>query len=163
MHGLGIPDTWNASLMAWVPGRNLGNYLTAANLERMGRLFAGMYQHGAEWNPPAGFAARRFEHWLSRREENRIIASLQPAAATPERNGNGIDGGASELLERMHRHVEDAYAAVDRSDLRVIHCDLWHDNIKLHRGVLHPLDFEDTVWGFRAHDIAMAMLDLLED
>ncbi|MFN2284497.1 MAG: hypothetical protein ACK2UQ_08740, partial [Anaerolineae bacterium] len=29
--------------------------------------------------------------------------------------------------------------------------------------VLHPLDFEDTVWGFRAHDIAMAMLDLLED
>jgi len=28
--------------------------------------------------------------------------------------------------------------------------------------VLHPFDFEDTVWGFRAHDIAMAMLDLLE-
>jgi hypothetical protein len=27
---------------------------------------------------------------------------------------------------------------------------------------LHPFDFEDTVWGFRAHDIAMAMLDLLE-
>jgi Ser/Thr protein kinase RdoA (MazF antagonist) len=62
----------------------------------------------------------------------------------------------------MHRHVELAYAAIDRSDLRVIHCDLWHDNIKLYRGVLHPLDFEDTVWGFRAHDIAMAMLDLLE-
>jgi len=58
--------------------------------------------------------------------------------------------------------VEAAYTAIDRSDLRVIHCDLWHDNVKLHRGVLHPLDFEDTVWGFRAHDIAMAMLDLLE-
>jgi hypothetical protein len=39
---------------------------------------------------------------------------------------------------------------------------LWHDNIKLHQGSLCPLDFEDTVWGFRAHDIAMAMLDLLE-
>ncbi|TFH05003.1 MAG: hypothetical protein E4H09_02725, partial [Spirochaetales bacterium] len=51
----------------------------------------------------------------------------------------------------------------DRSDLRVIHCDLWHDNIKLHRGRLLPFDFEDTVWGFRIHDIAMAMLDLLED
>jgi Ser/Thr protein kinase RdoA (MazF antagonist) len=59
--------------------------------------------------------------------------------------------------------VESAYAAIDRADLRVIHCDLWHDNIKLYRGVLHPIDFEDTVWGFRAHDIAMAMLDLLED
>ena len=70
---------------------------------------------------------------------------------------------ARDLLERLHLHVESAYAAVDRRDLRVIHCDLWHDNIKLYRGALHPLDFEDTVWGFRAHDIAMAMLDLLED
>jgi Ser/Thr protein kinase RdoA (MazF antagonist) len=67
------------------------------------------------------------------------------------------------MLERLHHQVESAYAAIDRSDLRVIHCDLWHDNIKLYRGLLHPFDFEDTVWGFRAHDIAMAMLDLLED
>lgn len=51
-------------------------------------------------------------------------------------------------------------AHVERSPIR---CDLWHDNIKLHRGALHPFDFEDTTHGFRAHDIAMAMLDLLED
>jgi Ser/Thr protein kinase RdoA (MazF antagonist) len=70
---------------------------------------------------------------------------------------------ARDLLERLHLRVESAYATIDRADLRVIHCDLWHDNIKLYRGVLHPIDFEDTVWGFRAHDIAMAMLDLLED
>ena len=62
----------------------------------------------------------------------------------------------------MSERAEAAYAAMDRADLRVIHCDLWHDNIKIHRGVLYPFDFEDTVWGFRAHDIAMAMLDLLE-
>ena len=47
-------------------------------------------------------------------------------------------------------------------DLRVIHCDLWHGNVKLHHGVLHPFDFEDTVWGYRLHDIAMSMLDLYE-
>jgi Ser/Thr protein kinase RdoA (MazF antagonist) len=65
-------------------------------------------------------------------------------------------------LEKMHRLVESAYAAADPADLRVIHCDLWHDNIKLHKGMLYPFDFEDTVCGYRAHDIAMAMLDLLE-
>jgi Ser/Thr protein kinase RdoA (MazF antagonist) len=70
---------------------------------------------------------------------------------------------ACDTLERIHNHVESAYAAIDRSDLRVIHCDLWHDNIKLFHGTLLPFDFEDTVWGFRSHDIAMAMLDLLED
>ncbi len=164
MRGDCVPDTWNASLMSWVPGRDLGKYLTGGNIERMGRLFAEMHQHGETWDPPAGFTTRRFEHWLSRAEENKIIASLQSCpSSTPLQRPNGIDDAASRLLERVHRHVEDAYATVDRSDLRIIHCDLWHDNIKLHRGALYPLDFEDTVWGFRAHDIAMAMLDLLED
>jgi len=151
-----IPKVWNASLMSWVPGRLLGHYLTGRNLERMGELFAELHHHGAAWVPPAGFTTRRFEHWLSRGEENLIVGDGQPAAVAPQ-----LTPGR-DLLDRMHRHVELAYAAIDRADLRVIHCDLWHDNIKLHRGVLYPLDFEDTVWGFRAHDIAMAMLDLLE-
>jgi Ser/Thr protein kinase RdoA (MazF antagonist) len=151
----GVPDTWNATLMSWVPGRMLGCCLTERNLERMGALFAELHHHGATWAPPAGFTTRRFEHWLSRGEPNLIVDGEPPAVVLPAR--------ARDLLERMHHHVESAYAAIDRSDLRVIHCDLWHGNIKLHQGTLHPIDFEDTVWGFRAHDIAMAMLDLLED
>lgn len=158
----GVPATWNTSLMNWVPGRLLGCYLTERNLEKMGALFAALHHHGALWVPPAGFTTRRFEHWLSRGEENLIVGDGQSAAAQPG-NAATLPGRARGLLERMHRHVESAYTTIDRSDLRVIHCDLWHDNIKLHRGVLRPIDFEDTVWGFRAHDIAMAMLDLLED
>ncbi len=142
--------------MSWIPGRLLGHYLTERNLDKMGALFAELHHHGAAWTPPAGFTTRRFEHWISRGEENLIVGDGQPAAVAPQ------PLPARDLLDRMHRHVELAYAAIDRSDLRVIHCDLWHDNIKLDRGVLHPFDFEDTVWGFRAHDIAMAMLDLLE-
>ena len=151
----GVPDIWNATLMSWVPGRLLGSYLTERNLENMGTLFAELHHHGAAWVPPTGFTIRRFEHWLSRGEPNLIVDGRPSAAALSAR--------ARELLERMHQHVESAYAAIDRLDLRVIHCDLWHGNIKLHHGALHPIDFEDTVWGFRAHDIAMAMLDLLED
>jgi Ser/Thr protein kinase RdoA (MazF antagonist) len=163
LSGNGVPKVWNASLMSWVPGRLLGHYLTRQNLTRMGGLFAELHHHGATWQPPAGFTTRRFEHWLSRGEENLIIEGDKNHPNSP------VYGSLAALpahwrqgLERMHRQVEAAYAAIDRSDLRVIHCDLWHDNIKLHRGALHPFDFEDTVWGFRAHDIAMAMLDLLE-
>jgi Ser/Thr protein kinase RdoA (MazF antagonist) len=153
---IGVPDTWNATLMSWLPGRLLGKYLTSSNLEKMGALFARLHQHGAAWTPPPGFTARRFEHWLSRGEPNRIVGDGQAGGT------DALPAPWRDLLERLHHHVEAAYAATDRSDLRVIHCDLWHDNIKLHRGVLHPIDFEDTVWGFRPHDIAMAMLDLLE-
>ena len=154
LRGPDVPVTWNTSLMTWVPGRLLGHYLTERNLEKMGELFAALHQHGAAWTPPAGFTTRRFEHWLSRGEENLITGDGRSAAT--------LSPDSRTLLERMHQHVEAAYAALDRSDLRVIHCDLWHDNIKLYRGALYPFDFEDTVWGFRAHDIAMAMLDLLE-
>jgi Ser/Thr protein kinase RdoA (MazF antagonist) len=160
----GVPDIWNVTLMSWVPGRLLTHYLTERNLEKMGALFAALHHHGASWTPPDGFTTRRFEHWLSRGEENLIVDDGAPAGGT-RRPGSAVHlpGAHRDLLERMHQHVESAYAAIDRADLRVIHCDLWHDNIKLNRGLLQPIDFEDTVWGFRAHDIAMAMLDLLED
>ena len=153
MQSPAVPQARSASLMTWVPGRLLGKSLTEANLEKMGALFAALHTHGKAWQPPAGFTTRRFEHWLSRGEPNLVVGEAGAQSLPPP---------LYDLIERTHQHVEAAYAALDRTDLRVIHCDLWHDNIKVHKGVLYPLDFEDTVWGFRAHDIAMAMLDLLE-
>lgn len=149
-----VPDVWNTTLMSWQPGRLLGKYINPANLWKMGELFAKLHIHGKNWIPPPGFSTRIFEHFLSRGEPNIIFSEEQQNACTPLQ----ID-----LLKRIHDRVESAYSKLDRSDLRVIHCDLWHDNIKLYRGELYPFDFEDTVWGFRLHDIAMAILDLLED
>jgi Ser/Thr protein kinase RdoA (MazF antagonist) len=165
-----IPWVRNTSLMTWVPGRLMGHYLTPRNLEKMGELFAQMHQHGKAWVPPACFTTRRFVHWLSRGEKNLITGDGRSDSAGIQQESNALQPLATaslashqrELLERLHQHVEQAYARVNTADLRVIHCDLWHDNIKLNHGVLHPIDFEDTVWGYRVHDIAMAMLDLLE-
>lgn len=154
MSGLGVPDTWYASLMTWVDGRLLAHHLTCSNVERMGNLFARLHLHGKSWKPPSDFSTKRFEAFLSRGEPDVLFA------------GDGViqsfrDDDRRAFL-RARAWVEREYSDLDRSDLRVIHCDLWHDNVKLHRGELLPFDFEDTVWGFRAHDIAMAMLDLLE-
>jgi len=158
-----LPGVWNATLMTWVPGRLLGRHLTPQNLEKMGELFARLHSHGAVFNPPVGFTTCRFENWLSRGEENLIMGSEGHASEAQYRTLKALTAGQWEILQRLDQRVNQAYAAIDRSDLRVIHCDLWHDNIKLHHGVLHPFDFEDTVWGFRCHDIAMAMLDLQDE
>jgi Ser/Thr protein kinase RdoA (MazF antagonist) len=154
MSGCGVPDIWYATLMTWVDGRLLAHYLTGVNLERMGELSACLHLHGKAWQPPRGFSTKRFEAFLSRGEPQVIFsdAVLQTL---------GEDDRRAFLLAR--EWVEREYAGLDRGDLRVIHCDLWHENIKLDRGRLRPLDFEDTVWGYRLHDIAMGMLDLLED
>jgi Ser/Thr protein kinase RdoA (MazF antagonist) len=149
-----IPDTWNTTLMSWLPGRLLGKYINTQNLEKMGALFARMHIHGKEWQPPLGFSQRVFEHFVSRGEDEILMEDDQTRDYTPAQSAQ---------LGRMVDLVSQTYAQLDRDDLRVIHCDLWHDNIKIHRGILCPFDFEDTIWGFRLHDIAMAMLDLLED
>ena len=159
----GIPDVWHMTLMKWLPGRLLGNYLTPKNLKMMGSLFSKLHIHGKNWHPPKEFTHKRFDDWLSRGEENLIRPFHEQSGEGSQTNVEStLPTAQRELLKRMDAHVSAAYQAIDPSDLRVIHCDLWHDNIKLYRGKLYPFDFEDTIWGYRAHDIAMAMLDLLE-
>jgi len=131
------PDELGAS-------RLLGHYLTERNLEKMASCLPELTITGGV-DPSRRITTRRFEHWLSRDEEK------------PHRRGRTGPLPARDLLERMHRHVEAAYAAIDRSALRVIHCRPMARQYQAAPGVLHPLDFEDTVRGFRAHDIAMAM------
>ncbi len=137
------PAPLHVTLTTFLPGMLLGRRLNAANLKKMGALFAQLHQHGKAWQPPAGFTTRTFAHFLSRDEPNALM-------------------DAPTAVQQAIARVEAEYASLDRADLRVIHCDLWHDNIKLYRGALCPFDFEDTIWGFRLHDIAMAMLDLRE-
>jgi Ser/Thr protein kinase RdoA (MazF antagonist) len=69
------------------------------------------------------------------------------------------------LLHAVRHRVATAFADryADPKGIHVIHNDLWHDNIKIHRGRLHPLDFEDTIWGYPVQDIAMALQDLMTD
>jgi len=114
----GASGTWHATLMSWVPGRLLGHYLTDHNLAKMGALFAALHAHAASWTPPAGFTTRRFEHWLSRGEANLITEGERPApGAALHEQVSALPARAREVLERMHRHVEAAYAAIDRSGL----------------------------------------------
>ena len=151
--GQGVPCTWNATLMTWIEGRLLKHYLTPANMVKFGGLFARLHIHGKRWNPPEGFTGRRFEHYLSRGEPETLFS---PDALT------AVEPSVKDIFLKARETVELEYASLPRDDMRVIHCDLWHENVKLHHGKLRPFDFEDTVWGFRLHDIAMGMLDLLE-
>lgn len=149
----GVPTPRHATLMSWLPGALLGRHLDEPNLEKLGELFGQLHIHGARWKPPTGFTTRTFDQIFARGEPDVVFDPAQAEAHTPD---------SLRVMRRMREVVDAAYAALDPADLRVIHSDLWHDNVKLHGGVLHPFDFEDTVWGYRLYDIAMAMLDLYE-
>lgn len=144
----------HAVLMTWLPGVLLGKRLTEDNLQKMGELFGKLHLHAAKWQRPADFPTKTFNRFLSRGETEALFSDTRLPDYAP---------ADLETVRAMAERVNAHYADLDPADLRVIHCDLWHDNIKLHRGTLLPFDFEDTILGYRLHDIAMAMLDLAED
>ena len=150
----GIREVWNVTIMSRQPGIELTHSLTSDNLRKMGELFARLHIHGKSWERPTEFTDRRFDGFLSRGEPCALPEGGNQGPFTIEQAG---------LLAQVRERVEEAYCGLDRNDLRVIHCDLWHGNIRIDRGDLYPFDFEDTVLGFRLHDIAMAMLDLLDE
>jgi Ser/Thr protein kinase RdoA (MazF antagonist) len=152
----GVPEQRHCLVMTWIPGTQLEKALNEVNLYRMGELFARMHEHSASFYPPHGFSKRKMQVVLARDEEDALFSAACQDAFTPETRA---------VIQRTRERVESAYERLyaDPGDLRVIHHDLWHGNIKIHRGKLRPLDFEDTVWGYPVQDIAMALQDLMVD
>ena len=68
-------------------------------------------------------------------------------------------------IERVRSQVDEEFTRLyaDRAGLRAIHNDLGPGNIKVFRGRLHPLDFEDTIWGYPVQDLAMSLQDLMRE
>ncbi len=151
----GVPTPVRCTLMSWIPGVPLGRRLSIASLAAMGELFARIHAHGAAFVPPDGFTTRRMSWYLARGEVDTLFSSNCLEA---------LPRSSQELLTLALARVSTAFADryADPSGLCVIHNDLWHDNIKLSRGRLRPLDFEDTLWGYPVQDIAMAWLDLMD-
>jgi Ser/Thr protein kinase RdoA (MazF antagonist) len=156
IQGEGIPQASRCMLMSWIPGTPLGKHLNEPNLFKMGKLFARLHAYSAGFTPPPGFSQRKMNQVFAREEEVVLFGDACRDAFTPV---------SKAVFEQAWIRVEEAYAKLyaDPDGLRVIHHDLWHDNIKIFRGKLYPLDFEDTVWGYPVQDLAMAIHDLMDD
>jgi Ser/Thr protein kinase RdoA (MazF antagonist) len=152
----GVSGARRCLLMSWVPGSSLEKQLSEENMYKMGVLFTRMHDHGETFVPPDGFTTRRMDRVLARAEADVLFCAEHAGAFTQE---------SRQIFECTRQRVDEAYTQLYGSRQRpiVIHHDLWHGNINIHRGRLFPLDFEDTVWGFPVQDIAMAMQDLMMD
>ena len=141
-----------ALLMTWLPGTLLANRLNVQNMWKLGELIAQLHAHARGWAMPVDFPRASFTSFLGRNEPNRLFDEAL----------DGMPAATVDVLQATRQRVDRAYVNQRREDLCVIHCDLWHENVKLFRDALAPIDFEDTILGFREHDIAMALLDLAD-
>jgi Ser/Thr protein kinase RdoA (MazF antagonist) len=157
-HAEGVPEPRRVVVQSWLRGHSMEDVknLTPKNLYQMGRLFAKLHQFSADFVPAKGFTTRRMNHYLARGEKHQLFS---------DENLNLFSPNALPVFQQVNEKVLAAFTNryAEADGLRVIHNDLWHGNIKIYRGHLFPLDFEDTIWGYPIQDIAMAMQDLMTD
>lgn len=152
----GVPESRRCMVMSWLPGVRMGLRLTEENLHNMGILFARLHEWSLQFVPPPSFTRHRVDNPYHRGRPEILFDDHFLPAFRP---------GARDVFKETMANVNAAYESLyaDLNGLHVIHNDLHHDNIKVCRGILYPLDFEDTCWGFPVQDIETAFRDLMDD
>ncbi|HEX5166371.1 MAG TPA: phosphotransferase [Thermomicrobiales bacterium] len=148
----GVPEPRRAVLFTWAPGVQLAERLTDENVEQMGVLSARLHQHGAAWVPPEGFTRRRLNRLFPRDEAVEIFSPRFAHLFSPERRAVFEQG-----IERAQAELDRLYGSADPP--RVVHGDLHHENVLIHRGQLQPVDFEDIINAYPIQDIALTYYD----
>ncbi len=149
----GAPEPCDCVLFNWVPGTELAKRLTPENVRRLGVLSARLHEHAATFRPPPALPVRTLDR-LTRGGEREVLFSHEhPPFLPPPRRAV-----FERVAERFRRTVDALYA--DPAGRRVIHADLHHENVKVHRGRLRPLDFYEAIWGYPVQDISLTFYDL---
>jgi Ser/Thr protein kinase RdoA (MazF antagonist) len=140
----GVPEPRHCVIFSWVPGRDIGEQLSAENLERWGAFAAQLHDHGAAFQPPPGFSIPRYD---------KVFPFDEPVVLFDE---EGWPPARREVFEAAVRRVQGAIDRLKASGepMRVLHGDLHAWNVKVYRGRIGAFDFEDLMWGWPVQDIA---------
>ena len=150
----GVPEPRLCAIFGWVPGTNLADHLTPDNVRKLGELSARLHAHAATFRPPSGFTALRFDKVFPFPEPVILFEDEHRHLFPPERRA---------IYERAVAWAQEAIGRLQVSGepMRVIHGDLHQWNVRVYRGILSPIDFEDLMWGWPVQDIATTLYDLL--
>lgn len=146
----GVPQPRLCAIFGWVSGTNLADHLTPENVSRLGELSARLHAHAATFTPPAGFTALRFDKVFPFPEPVVLLQDKYRHLFPPERRA---------IYERAIAWAQEAIDRLQASGepMRVTHGDLHQWNVRVYRGVLSPIDFEELMWGWPVQDIATTL------
>ena len=146
----GVPQPRHCVIFGWVPGPDLADRLTPENVYKLGELAARLHIHAETFTPPEGFWIKTSDTVFPFGEPVVLFDEVYRALFPPSRRKV-----FQRALERVEDALEKLYA--DSHGLRVLHNDLHQWNVKVFRGRLYALDFEDLMWGYPVQDIAISL------
>ena len=152
----GVPEPRLCAIFSWVPGSDLAEHLTQANMAKLGELMARLHQHALTYQPPPGIDLLRFD---------RVFPFPEPVLLFEPRFA---DLFPPERCSIFRESIDWVQAAIDRlkasgEPMRILHNDLHQWNVRIWRGRLSPIDFEDLMWGWPVQDIATTLYYHLDD
>lgn len=152
----GVPQPRLCAIFSWVPGSDLADHLTPANIARLGELMARLHLHARTYQPPAGLELLRFD---------RVFPFPEPVLLFEPRFAHLFPPDRRAVFQQA---IEWAQGAIDHlqasgEPMRILHSDLHQWNVRIYRSRLSPIDFEDLMWGWPVQDIATSLYYQLDD
>jgi Ser/Thr protein kinase RdoA (MazF antagonist) len=138
---VGIPEPRFCEVFSWVPGKDLAEDMSEANIAKLGELMAQLHHHALTYQPPVQLAFLRFDRVFPFPEPVVLFDETFSALFPPERRL---------VFERAIAWTQES---IDRlktcgEPMRILHGDLHQWNVRNRRGVLSPIDFEDLMLGW---------------
>ena len=150
-----VPEPRRCVLFSWLPGKDLHRAASPDEFAKLGGLMARLHDEADNWTPPQSFRVRTL---------NQIYPFGDPEGLLGSRHRDRFDGDTREQIATIEGRIR---AELDRlyraRQPQVLHADLHWGNVKIYRGRLYPLDFEDLGWGFPIQDIAISLFYSMND
>ena len=146
----GVPEPRHCVIFGWVPGNDLSEQLTPRNLHKAGAFTALLHEHGEVFQPSEEFIVNRY---------NSVFPFGDPVVLFDEDFCDLISDDQRALFRRGVEKVQSVIDKLHAGDQnpRVIHADLHQWNLRIFRGQVGAIDFEDLMWGFPLQDIAITI------
>jgi Ser/Thr protein kinase RdoA (MazF antagonist) len=144
----GVPEPRHAVIFSWVPGRDLSHEMSEKNYHGLGALTARLHDHAGRWAPPDGF-------WLKTLDE--VCPFGRPDALFDDAHRESFPPGGREVYREAVDYLDKALRKLytTRPGPFVLHADLHQLNIRVSRGKLFALDFDDAMIGYPVQDIGI--------
>jgi len=159
----GVPEERFCTVFSWIQGRDLAEQINPANLSRLGEVTAQLHAHGRVFQPPRDFKVRRLDRVFP--YANPDFEQVEPVIL--------FDEGLEPVVSHEQRLIFEKSAAVVQEELdrlynsgepvSLLHGDLHQWNVKIYRGRMSILDFEDLMWGYPIQDIGTTWMHFFEE
>lgn len=155
----GIPGKRNCSLLRWLRGQFLRKGIRPQHYRAQGRLMARLHDYAAHWQPPSGLTKRRYDSdGLFKDDSGTGIPASEAWALLPR----AYQGPFEIVARRVRQVMNELGQGPDVYGL--IHADLGMDaNVLFWRGEARAIDFDESGFGYRVYDLAIALEHCRED